>query len=362
MRRTRAYSACLALAALAAWPVSADQIILKNGDRVTGSIVKKEGKNLTVKTDVMGTVTIPWDQVTDLKTGETLNVVLSGQTEEPPAVTKATISATNGQVTLSPAQGGAVTVAPERIEAIRDAVEQQSYERMLRPGLLQLWTGTLSFGLAGTAGNARTSTFSTNVTASRTTHGDMTSMYFNSVKSSASINGVNSATANAIRGGWKYGRHVGPRMEVSAFNDWEHDRFQNLDLRFVIGGGLGYRSWKSKRGELSLQAGVDYDRDKFSATDDTSALARISSEGYFGNDFNFKLNGATKLVQSFRMFNNLSDTGQYRANFDLSADTRLRKWLDWNLTFSDHYFSNPIDARRANDILYTTGIGVTFGK
>ena len=95
MRRTRAYSACLALAALAAWPVSADQIILKNGDRVTGSIVKKEGKNLTVKTDVMGTVTIPWDQVTDLKTGETLNVVLSGQTEEPPAVTKATISATD---------------------------------------------------------------------------------------------------------------------------------------------------------------------------------------------------------------------------------------------------------------------------
>jgi hypothetical protein len=361
MRRIRAYAAYLTLAALTTWPVWGDQITLKNGDRVTGSIVKKEGKNLTIKTDLMGTVTVPWDQVADLKTAETLNVVLSGQTAEPPAITKATISANNGQVTVSPAQGGPVTVAPERIEAIRNAVEEQSYERMLRPGLLELWTGTLSFGLAGTAGNARTSTFSTGVTAARVTNGDRTAVYFNSVKSSATVNGVNSATANAIRGGWKYGRHFGSRMEVSGFNDWEYDRFQNLDLRFVIGGGLGYRSWKNKRGELSLQAGVDYDRDKFSATEDTPAFARISSEGYFGDDFNFKLNGATKIVQSFRMFNNLSDRGQYRANFDLSADTKLRKWLDWNLTFSDHYLSNPIDVRRANDILYTTGIGVTFG-
>jgi putative salt-induced outer membrane protein YdiY len=350
------------LVALAACPVWADQITLKNGDRVTGSIVKKEGKNLTIKSDLMGTVTVPWADVTDIQAGETLNVVLSGQKEEPPAVTKATISSANGQVTLSGGQAGPVTVAPERIETIRNAVEEQSYERMLRPGLLELWTGTLSVGLAGTAGNARTSTFTTGLTALRATNTDKASFYFNTVRSSATVNDVNSATANAVRGGWKYARHTGSRLEVSGFNDWEHDRFQNLDLRFVIGGGLGYRSWKSSRGELALQAGVDYDRDKFSASTDTPAFARISSEVYFGNDFNFKLNGATKIVQSSRIFNSLADRGEYRANFDLSADTKLRKWLDWNLTFSDHYLSNPIDTRRANDILYTTGIGVTFGK
>jgi hypothetical protein len=362
MRRKRASAACVGLVALAACPVWADQIILKNGDRITGSIVKKEGKDLTIKSDLMGTVTVPWTDVTDIRTGETLNVVLSGQTAAPPEVTKATISETNGQVTLSPAQGGPVTIPPERVEAIRNAVEEQSYERMLRPGLLELWTGTGSVGLAGTAGNARTSTFSIGVTASRATHTDTTSVYFNTVKSSATVNGVDSETANALRGGWKYDRHLGSRMVANAFNDWEHDQFQNLDLRFVIGGGLGYRAWKSRRGELALQGGLDYDRDQFSATTATAALTRVSSEGYFGNDFNFKLINSTKIVQSFRLFNSISDPGEYRANFDLSSDTKLRKWLVWNLTFSDHYLSNPIDGARANDILYTTGIGVTFGK
>jgi len=34
----------------------ADQIVLKNGDRVTGQIVKSDGKKLTVKTEFMGAV------------------------------------------------------------------------------------------------------------------------------------------------------------------------------------------------------------------------------------------------------------------------------------------------------------------
>jgi len=57
----------LSLSACTAW---ADQITLKNGDRVTGAIVKKDGGNLTIKTDLMGVVTVAWDQVTDIKTAE----------------------------------------------------------------------------------------------------------------------------------------------------------------------------------------------------------------------------------------------------------------------------------------------------
>src|SRR5271169_4757484 len=56
----RACALFMLLIACTAW---ADQVTLKNGDRVTGSIVKKDGNNLTVKSDLMGVVTIPWDQI-----------------------------------------------------------------------------------------------------------------------------------------------------------------------------------------------------------------------------------------------------------------------------------------------------------
>jgi len=40
----------------------ADQIVMKNGDRITGTIVKLDGKNITVKTANLGAVTASWDQ------------------------------------------------------------------------------------------------------------------------------------------------------------------------------------------------------------------------------------------------------------------------------------------------------------
>ena len=346
---------------LAATASRADRITLGNGDGITGSIVKKDGNNLTVKSDLMGVVTIPWDQVADIKSAGPLNVVLAGQTAPEHAAIQATLASNNGQIALSTGAGAPQTVAPAAIAAIRDSAEETAYERLLHPGLLQLWTGTATLGLAGTSGNAATSTFNTGVNASRATNHDVTSLYFNAVKSSATVNGVNSNTAQAVRGGWKYSRKVGSRLDANAFNDYEYDRFQNLDLRFVVGGGLGYRAWKGKRGTLGLQGGVDYDRDRFSAVATAPAFSRVAAEAFWGDDFAYKAGGSTSIVQSFRMFDNLSMTGAYRANFDLSANTKLKKWMVWNLSFGDRYLSDPAAGRKPNDTLYTTGIGVTFG-
>ncbi len=316
----------------------------------------------------MGTITIPWDQVTDIKSDKPLSVVLAGQTagqtaKKKPEVIQATIGESNGQITLSTPQGAPQTVAPATISAIRDSSEEAAYERLLNPGLLQLWTGTVTVGLAGTAGNAVTSSFTTAAAASRTTTHDTTAVYFNAVKSSATVNGVNSDTAQAIRGGWKYARNFDGRFDASVFNDWAYDRFQDLDLRFVVGGSLGYKGMEvearcSRPGRrIRLRSA-----DKFGGTASAIAFSRTAGEVYYGDDFTFKMNGTTSITQSARMFNNLLITGAYRANFDLAANTKISKWLVWNLAFGDHYLSDPVNGLKPNDLLYTTGIGVTFGK
>jgi small nuclear ribonucleoprotein (snRNP)-like protein len=55
----------------------ADQVTIKNGDRITGSIVKKDAQVLTIERDVFGLVTIPWDQVQTLLADRPVHVVLS---------------------------------------------------------------------------------------------------------------------------------------------------------------------------------------------------------------------------------------------------------------------------------------------
>ena len=329
----------------------ADQFTMKDGDRITGEIVKKEGDILTVKTVNFGTVTMRWDDIATIRTDRSVNVSLpDGKT------VKENLETRNGQI-----QVGSQTLAPKDVGALRNDAEQKAYERLLHPGLLDLWTGTGSLNVAGAQGNAETSTLTTPFNFVRASNTTRTTAYFNSIRSTATINGVNAQTARAIRGGWGYSRNLRPKIFSNFFNDYEYDKFQSLDLRVVIGGGVGYHIWKRETGGLSAVAGIAWNREAFSPAD-AASFARNSAEAYWGNDFNYKLNTRTTLTQAFRMFNGLSSGGDYRVNFDMSASTQLVKWLSWNIALSDRYLSAPVAGRKNGDFLYSTGVGFVWSR
>jgi len=224
--------------------------------------------------------------------------------------------------------------------------------------VLSLWTGFADLGVSFTRGNAVTSTITTAMNATRATRADKTTAYFNQIYSKGKLaDGTSATTAEAVRGGWAYYRNLSPRLFTNLFNDYEYDAFQNLDLRFVLGGGLGYSVIKKETTQVDLLGGADYSREKFS-----TPLTRNSAEAYWGNNLIQRFSKSTTLNQSFRMFNNLSNTGEYRMNFDLGTATVLRKWLSWQLTVSDRYLSDPAPGRRKNDVLFTTGLRFTFAR
>jgi putative salt-induced outer membrane protein YdiY len=334
----------------------ADQITVKNGDRITGSVIKKDGKTVVIKSDVFGLVTIPWDQVQTIATEEPVNVGLAtGQTVQGKLTTRDQELDIEG---AEPKRGIALT----DIATLRDANEQRTYERLLSPSFRELWAGAASLGFAGTQGNAKTRTLTTAFNAARITNSDKTTVYFSAIRASAFSNNISSKTAQAVRGGVGYSHNVSSRLFVNAFNDYEYDRFQNLDLRFVLGGGLGYIAWKGESGRLDVLGGFAYNRESFGPPAPAAAFTRNSAEAYIGDDFTYKLSAISSLYQSARIFPNLSNTGEYRMNFDLGANTKVAKWLVWNVAISDRYLSNPVVGRQKNDLLYTTGIGVTFAK
>jgi putative salt-induced outer membrane protein YdiY len=341
-------SSLVCLALNTAW---ADQVALKNGDRVTGSIIKKDGKNITIKTDHFGVVTTAWDQVESVHADKPLNVVLpDGRTVQ------GTIATTNGKVEVA-TKDKKLSLSPADVTTIRDDAEQRVYDRLQQPGWGQLWAGTGSVGFAGTSGNAKTLTFTTGINAARITNTDKTSLYFNTIKASALVNGKNADTAEAVRGGVGYDHNLTSRLFLNVFNDYEYDKFQNLDLRFVLGGGLGFHAIKTERSRLDLLGGLDFNRSSYS-----TPLTRKSAELYWGDEYALKLGGATSLVQSFRMFNDLTNTGTYRMNCDIGAFTKVSKWLIWNVSLSDRYLNHPAPGRKTNDFLYTTGLGITFAR
>jgi putative salt-induced outer membrane protein YdiY len=347
-------ASCLLCAPLST--VWADQIVLKDGDRITGEIIKKDSDTITIKSKNFGdAVSIKWEAIDTIKTDQPLNVVLPGD-----KTVKAKIESQNGRIQVDTPTPQ--TVPPSDIIALRNDAEQRTYERFLRPGLLDLWTVTGSINLAGSKGNAETSTLITPINFVRASNTSRTSAYFNSIRSTATINGVGAQTAKAIRGGWAYNRNLTKRVYFNGFNDYEYDKFQSLDLRVVLGAGLGYLVWNGERGKLGLVGGLAWNHEKFSPAAPTPAFSRNSAEAYWGNDFSYKLNSRAAVVQSFRMFNNLSNSGEYRVNFDTGLTTALYEWLNWNLSLSDRYLSNAVPGRKKNDLLYSTGFGFTFAR
>ncbi len=203
-----------------------------------------------------------------------------------------------------------------------------------------------------------TSIVATALKATRESRNDKTSAYFNQIYSNGKLaDGTNATTAKAVRGGWMYDRNIKRGAFLNLFNDYEYDDFQSLDLRFVLGGGIGYSVLKNDLTQLDLLGGLDYSREKFS-----TPLTRNSAEGYWGNLFSRKFSKTTAMTQSFRMFNNLKDAGQYRMNFDVGTNTILKKWLSWQLTLSDRFLNDPVPGHKKNDVLLTTGLRFSFKR
>jgi len=326
-----------------------DQVTLTNGDTITGAIVKKDGDKLTIKSEFLGEVTMPWTAVKAIQSDKPLFVALASGTEVSGALT------TEGEAIRIAATPSPQTMPLKDVSAIRNEAEEKKHERLLQPGWRELWAGYFDLGLSLTRGNARTNTLATSFNSSRVTRNDKTTLYFNDISSSAKLNGIVAKTADAARGGLAYDHNLKPRIFVLFLNDYEYDQFQSLDLRFVAGGGLGFHARKSEHMLLDFSAGADYDRDKFS-----NHLTRSSAEVNWGDDLAYKIAGRTSFTQSFRMFNNVTRTGEYRINFDAGSATTLRKWLSWQVTASDRFLSNPVLGRQRNDLLLTTGLRVSF--
>lgn len=328
---------------------AADQVVLKNGDTITGTVIKKDGDKLTLKSVFLGEVTMPWSAVKSLKSDQELNVVLPGG-----EIAKGKISTAGDNLAVAVA-GGEKTVPLNAITAVRDDAEQHAWERLQHPGIFQLWTGTYNLGLALARGNARTATLTNTFAASRVTTKDKVIVHFNELYATALVNNVNSTTASSLSGDWEYNRNITPKFFVATTNEYDHDRFQDLNLRAVFGAGLGWNAVKNAKTTLSFQAGPDYEHEAF-----MEGISRNSAEVNFGDDLVYKLSAATSVTQSFRIYPNLSDTGQYRLNFNLTAVTAIKKWLGWHVTFTDNFLSDPVLGRLRNDLILSTGFQLAF--
>lgn len=343
----------------------ADQITLKNGDHLTGTVVKSDGKTLVLHTEFAGDITVQFAAITQITTDKELHITTSDK-----KTLVGPVTTSDGKIEVSTKTTGTVEIPPSNVVLIRNDAEQAAYDKQLHPGLRHGWNGGVNVGFSLARGNSETENLALAFDAAHPTLHDKITLYVNSIDTQNQLS-TPSTVANLTQGGFRYDRNVGARLFGFGAADFMANALQDLDLRAVYTGGLGYHAIKSDKTVLDLLAGLNYTHETYSnGPPVTPATVPPTYTSYgvtnkfaaltLGEELTHKAGKTTVLTQKLYLFPDLSDTSNYRMTFTLGTVTKVSKWLGWQNQFGDIYVSNPPSTAKKNDVIFTTGLNIAF--
>jgi YD repeat-containing protein len=349
----------------------ADQVSLKNGDRLTGTIVKSDAKTLVLKTEAAGEVTFQWAAIDSITSTQPLHVGLAGgQMVVGPVATK------DGQIQVTTTTAGVVTAAKDSVQVIRSDSEEAAYdaamERLQHPHLGDFWSGTLDTGLSLTRGNSATLSYNLAGRAVRQTDRDKITAYATAVYGKNDTTSPSQVIAHQITGGVRADINFRARWFAFAATDFNSNALQNLNLQNVVDGGIGGHLIKTKNTQFDVFAGAGYNQEFFGAytlpnptpppaTTAFPAVTQRNAEANVGEQFDTKLGSRSTFSETFNYFPNLSGPSGYRYTFNSVLSTAISKWLGWQFSLNDNFLSNPPFGIKKNDLILSTGLRLTFG-
>lgn len=237
-----------------ALPADADEVRLKNGDRITGVATSLAGGTLTFKTQG-GDLKIAWADVASLAI------------EQPMIVTVGTAVPTSA-VFAAADTAGRVTLVPGGPVALADIVA------LSRPQPAWVFTGGAGAGIVETAGNTQLN--NVRVSGDLAARGAADRYTASAIVTHANDRGVETARNWSATG--KYDRFLTSRLFANANANFTNDRFRDIDLRTALGAGVGYQIIQTARTTLTADAGLAWVNENFrSIADDHYAAAHESA-------------------------------------------------------------------------------------
>ncbi len=318
-------------------PVSADEIILKNGDRLTGTVTSAEGETLLLETDYSDPVKILKSKVMKINIAEPAEIhLIQGE------ILKGKVrSEGDGKIIIEAIPGREdAHVAWNNVAAINPPPKKKS-----------TWNGDVTVGANKQSGNTeRTSAF-IGATAVRRTPQDRYSLryLFNYAEEDSEI------SARNTYGAGKYDYFFTEKFYGYLSVELLNDEFKNLNLRTVVGPGVGYQFWDDNIKSLLLEGGISYFSENLEEGEDTDWItARLAA------DLRYTLWGSVVFSDYLVVYPSLEDSGQYQLRNEAAISTALSS--DWSLRLA-HILerdSNPPLNVKKNDQNWILGLQYGF--
>jgi len=329
------------LAFLTCGRAAADEVWLKNGDRLTGKVLSLEGGTLVFNTTYAGDLSIKWEEVVNLKTDEPVKVVLGDETTARGPVSPGD----SGKVTVKAEQlAEPVTMDLSNFKAINPKPPKPPLSTTLRANL----------GASFTTGN--TDNQDIYADAEFVARTDQNRYTIGGLYRLAETDNVK--TEKKALGYMKYDHFFSKKWYGYANAAAEQDKFKDLDLRYTLGVGAGYQFIESERTNLSLEGGISYVGENYILAEDNSFTA-----GRWGLRFDHYL-----LPKSLQYFLYHTGLQSLEDSDDLILFTqtgfRIPFYKNLNVTgqMNWEYDKSPSPGKKESDYTYIFSIGYQWAK
>ena len=340
----------------AATAARGDEVILHNGDRVSGVVREIKDGRVTIEQTKFGTISA---SLSDVKTinpspatqpaGPTTQAAdVTAQATTQPATQASTKPATQAstQPSTRPAsQPTTVAVKP---------VTPPPAAPPPKPPPVKRWSGAVTATALATRGNSNSESIRVSVDALRKGEKNTLTLAAGYALGQTEDNATGEDTTNIDN--W----FASGKLDYAFNEKWynyalvrvEEDNVANLALRVSPGIGLGYRWINKPEVHFNTEMGVSYVWEKFdnNGTNEHVALR-------FAYHFDKKLNDKVSLVHNVEYLPSVEDLGDFNLNADLGIRAQLTTNMFGEFKAEWRHDATPAPGADENDLRYTVGVG-----
>lgn len=326
MRRPICYALMLTVSALAGL-ARADQLTMKNGDHLSGTVTRKSGDVLTFETSYAGTLKIRWTDVAELVTDKPVTVLL----EDRSRVQASRFAAAADGPGLASASVSDINPPPE----------------VTGEGIA--FSGRINLGLNSTSGN--TSTRAYHLDAEATARSGDHRIKLATTYNQASDDGSESIDNASLTA--KYDHFINQRWYAYGYGKLARDQFKDLKLRREIGAGVGHQFYDSESRKLSLEAGLSQvAEDHYQAADTSGPSLRWAA------DYEQRLyRELATLFHHHELTWPVNDTRDLVVNAKTGLRVPVADGLTTTLEVDVDYDNRPSAGNSSTDLLYLFTLG-----
>ena len=317
-----------------------DEVVLKSGSKILGQVTGSRDGVITIETDFAGTLSIELDKIASLQTDNPVLIQLADETVVPEQPLRIEDEMLVVDTATSPAETYAISdlllVNPEPWEL------GQGYK----------WTGLASLAMSMERGNTDTDELDYRLESIWRSKQDRYTLRYNGEKDRAN----SETTVDKWYAQGKYDYFFdGPVYGGIQFSA-EHDKFTDLDLRYLVGPYIGRQFYEEPIFTLSAEVGASYVNEDFIvAPDDDYAAANWAlnmSSNYLGGD--------SRLYFDHRGILSMEDTSDYVLNNTFGLAFPLLWSLEAAAEVALDYDAGAVEGVDKLDQTYRFRVGYTW--